>query len=464
MANTNITLENLLELAQAATSIGDGDYIFIYKAGANGFSKIEKNVFFQGIAASANAGIDSEAREKIEAMWAKVNELIGDLANLAFSSSPTSALGELDWDSSTPVVPSEDPSLTLKSGGVTLKPTNDFTVGQHTGSGVSKTISVQGANLTENLTIAVTGSGFSVSTNSISASDANNGTTFTITFNGTTEGQTTGTLIVSSSEVSSGTITTKGSYIQQGGGDPVDPESYQVSAGTLSHVQITETLPATVSSGGSFTGHLVADSGYSLPSSIAVSGTHGTVSYDQSNGGVFTISNITSNVAISATAVAPVSIELVKGKYIAYQGTSPRTPSNASLYTDICCMTAVLSVNFSDIDETVWETAYIEWVHGGIASKGNISFTKNNGTTAESVQGASSEKDTYSVDNMTSQTLSYWKQRRTLVNGLIATFKYDTSTNKVASGCCVVLKDANGNILKTLISANDLQDAIFVTE
>ena len=224
MANTNITLENLLELAQAATSIGDGDYIFIYKAGANGFSKIEKNVFFQGIAASANAGIDSEAREKIEAMWAKVNELIGDLANLAFKLSPTNALGELDWDSSAPVVPSDDPTLTLKSGGVTLKPTNDFTVGQHTGNGVSKTISVQGANLTENLTIAVTGSGFSVSTNSISASDANNGTTFTITFNGTTEGQTTGTLIVSSSEVSSGTITTKGSYIQQGGGDPVDPE------------------------------------------------------------------------------------------------------------------------------------------------------------------------------------------------------------------------------------------------
>jgi len=459
MADTIITLGNINELAQAATKIGDGDYIYIFKAGAGVFSKIEKNVFFQGIAASANAGIDSEAREKIEAMWAKINELIGDLANLAFSSSPTSALGELDWDSSAPVVPSEDPTLTLKSGGVTLKPTNDFTVGQHTGSGVSKTISVQGANLTENLTIAVTGSGFSVSTNSISASDANNGTTFTITFNGTTEGQTTGTLIVSSSEVSSGTITTKGSYIQQGGGDPVDPESYQVSAGTLSHVQITETLPATVSSGGSFTGHLVADSGYILPSSIVVSGTHGTVSYDQSSG-VFTIPNITSNVAISAEA----SIALVKGQYIAYQGTSPKTPSNASLYTDICCMTAVLSVDFSDIDETVWETAYIEWVHGGIASKGNISFTKNNGTTAESVQGASSEKDTYSVDNMTSQTLSYWKQRRTLVNGLIATFKYDTSTNKVASGCCVVLKDANGNILKTLISANDLQGATFVTE
>ena len=235
MADTILTLENINELAQAVTSLGDGDYIYIFKAGASGFSKIEKNVFFQGISSSSSSGTDDEARDRIADLWAKVNELIGDLANLAFRGSKTDQLDDLDWSSSTPVIPSDEPSLTLKSNGSNIS--SPFNLGQHSGSGTSKTINVKGENLSEDLTVTVEGTGFSADKSTITESAAESGTTLVLTYNGTASGQQSGTLTISSSEVTK-QITLKGSYIQQGGGgDPVDPESYQVSAGTLSHVR-----------------------------------------------------------------------------------------------------------------------------------------------------------------------------------------------------------------------------------
>ena len=50
----NITTDNINTIAQAAASIGDGDYILIYKGGAQAFSKIEFSAFNQG----AGAGVD----------------------------------------------------------------------------------------------------------------------------------------------------------------------------------------------------------------------------------------------------------------------------------------------------------------------------------------------------------------------------------------------------------------------
>jgi len=398
-------------------------------------------------------------KDNVDTLWARLNTLIGDLANLAFSGTRTSQLTNNDktpW----PENESSDQTPTL------TKPANNggtILVGTASGGLITTSVEIKGIHLTQPLVVSVSGTGFSVSPATISAADANAGTTITVTYNSTSLNSATGSLLISSSEVSR----TANLLVLAGGGTTqtyIVTQNLTGCKSSYSGGTVTEGTPLTIvltpNGGWTFTGGTIS----ATMNNVAVAVTDG------SNGTkVISFGAVTGDIVITAEAVeeqpAPSqSIELVQGKYIAYQGTSPRTPSNASLFTDICCMTAVLSVNFSDIDETVWETAYIEWVHGGIASKGNISFTKNNGTTAESVQGASSEKDTYSVDNMTSQTLSSWKQRRTLVNGLIATFKYDTSINKVASGCCVVLKDANGNILKTLISANDLQDAIFVTE
>ena len=111
--------------------------------------------------------------------------------------------------------------LTWPSGGtatpVLTSPANGTTVnvGTNTGSGVSKTITVSGSNLTKALTVSVSGSGFSVTPTSISAASANNGTSLTVTYNGTAS-SATGTLTISSSEVTS-TVNLTASYNSGGG-------------------------------------------------------------------------------------------------------------------------------------------------------------------------------------------------------------------------------------------------------
>ena len=107
------------------------------------------------------------------------------------------------------------PMLTSPANGSTVD------VGTHTGEGVSKTITVKGANLTKALTISVSGNGFSVTPTSITAANANNGTTVTVTYNGT-QSNATGTLTISSTEVNA-TVNLTASY-QSGGGQTEDEE------------------------------------------------------------------------------------------------------------------------------------------------------------------------------------------------------------------------------------------------
>ena len=111
--------------------------------------------------------------------------------------------------------PSGTPTPTLTS------PTNGSTVnvGTHTGEGVSKTITVKGANLTKALTISVSGTGFSVAPTSISATNANNGTSVSVTYNGT-QSNATGTLTINSTEVNA-TVNLTASY-HSGGGQTED--------------------------------------------------------------------------------------------------------------------------------------------------------------------------------------------------------------------------------------------------
>ena len=101
---------------------------------------------------------------------------------------------------------------------VLTAPTNGSTVnlGTHSGTGVSKTITVSGSNLTKALTVTVSGTGFSVTPSSITATAANNGTTVTVSYTGTAS-NATGTLTFSSSEVSA-TVNLTASYSSGSGG------------------------------------------------------------------------------------------------------------------------------------------------------------------------------------------------------------------------------------------------------
>ena len=86
-----------------------------------------------------------------------------------------------------------------------------------TGTSVSKVVTVKGSNLTKSLTVAVNGGGFSVTPSTLTATQVNNGTTITVTYNGTAQAAT-GTLTLSSTEVSRSCSLTAGK--EQSGDDP----------------------------------------------------------------------------------------------------------------------------------------------------------------------------------------------------------------------------------------------------
>lgn len=371
--------------------------------------------------------------------------------------------------------PTGDPSLTVYVDGVAVANGSTINVGTNTGNGVSKTITIKGSNLTQQLKVVVSGTGFALSADGlatqtlVTAANANNGTSVTVYYFGTNTNGESGTLTISSygtgTDNINRTVNIAAVYQEQGGGET----SYQVSAGTLSHVQITEALPATVSSGGSFTGHLVADTdnGYSLPSSIAVSGSHGTVSYEQSSG-VFTIPNITSNVAISATAVAPVSIELVRRMYINQNGEMEEPTGNiSSQFADsLCCLSVPIDVNFGSMitDATEWENARIVWTHGQLPMSNCYLALYRINQAARTIMGSTSSTTT----ELNSSNITGWANllnSGTRAKQLTATFPCESDGNggyKVVDGCSVVLYDGNGNSWP-LISASDLQGATFVT-
>lgn len=96
--NDTLKLSNINELAQSAASVVDGDYIYIYKAGSDAFSKIERSVFMQGIAGGLSPSdiinsLDSDRTDKALSA-AQGKELAGMIRDIETSgvvtdSSPT---------------------------------------------------------------------------------------------------------------------------------------------------------------------------------------------------------------------------------------------------------------------------------------------------------------------------------------------------------------------------------------
>jgi len=296
MANTNITLENLLELAQAATSIGDGDYIFIYKAGANGFSKIEKNVFFQGIAAIAGGGMSEDVYDAIQTNVEALRSILYALtktwlANLAFTNGrpsdtllasiasqftwPDNEGGSSGGDTPTPT----NPTLSLPASSV-----NIF-IGTNTGSGISKVVNIQGSNLTQQLNVVVSGTGFALSADGlvtqtlITANAANNGTSVTVYYLGTNTNGESGTLTISSygtgTDNINRTVNIAAVYQEQGGGDePVQTPTISVSPSSLSfNAEVGQSAQQTFSvSGSNLTGNIQLSSNSNLFTYEVISG------------------------------------------------------------------------------------------------------------------------------------------------------------------------------------------------
>ena len=108
------------------------------------------------------------------------------------------------------------PMLTQPSAGTTI---NVGTIALD-GSSVSNQVNVKGVNLTEALSLSVSGTGFSVLPTTLTAGDVNSGTTVAITYNGSDQ-SATGTLTLTSSEVNRTVPLTAGK--EQPGDDPITP-------------------------------------------------------------------------------------------------------------------------------------------------------------------------------------------------------------------------------------------------
>jgi len=331
---TYISLEEINSLAQDAISISNGDFIYIYKSGAGGFSRIEKSALFAGISNSGgmSAEVYAAIQANVETLREAYNQLVSDLANLAFTNLPkTSTVAAFSWpDAGGDETPTYTPSLS--------SPTNNSTVdvGVHTGGGISKTITVKGSHLTTALTASLSGIGFffgssgSQTSQTILANNANasSGWTLTVRYVGT-DANATGTLTIRSSEVSA-TVNLTASYQQQGGGDEPTGDGVAVTktlrnitisdnttnnilaentaySGTVAVVDATTMPQKTDGTGTPLTGQPA----YIIPTGgvdVKVNGT--TVQGAYSNGSIsIPAASIDGNIAISAVAESPVIID-----------------------------------------------------------------------------------------------------------------------------------------------------------
>lgn len=259
----NITTENINTLAQLAASISDGDYIYIYKAESNSFARIEKSLLLGSGGGSTSAATIAN----VNLLQAKIDELIGLLANSAFSSSRPEAIGELDWGSGGDVV-------------------------YYYISGISSSSAMYSVSNTA--TRVVAGSTY---TNVITAKpgyDLNR-----VTVNGVAQSVSNNTCTISISNVQANITISVSAQVH------VDPStSYSVTP-SLTELVLSPN-GGTVVQGGPFTGTLsLADgvSGKRLPDNITVNGTYGELTYTQSSGAI-EITNIQSNITIVAAAVS----------------------------------------------------------------------------------------------------------------------------------------------------------------
>lgn len=235
----NISTENINTLAQAVASIGDGDYIYILKSGASSFARIELNLFIQAldeISGSGSGSIDADTyaviQGNVNTVAAKVDELLGKLANLSFDEDKPDVIGDLSWDSGGGDTPSVRPVLTSPAINTTVN------VGQiaSDGTSVSKTITVKGSGLTKDLVISASGTGFTVAPNTLSYADVNNGTSVTVTYTNTETGDGTtksGSLSISSDEVSRSVSLNASKAAEEGGDEPPIVEDDYISDGLV---------------------------------------------------------------------------------------------------------------------------------------------------------------------------------------------------------------------------------------
>lgn len=236
-------------------------------------------------------------KDNVDTLWTKLNELIGDLANLAFDETRTPQLTNND---KTPWPENESSDQTPRL----TKPANNggtILVGTASGGLISTSVEIKGIYLTQPLVISVSGTGFGISSltpSPISAASANAGTTITVTYNSVSLNSATGSLLISSSEVSR----TANLLVLAGGGATQTFVVTQTLTGCTSSY-----LGGTVTEGTTLTVVLTPDSGWTFTGGT-ISATMNNVAVAVNNGQngtkVISFGAVSGDIVITATAVA----------------------------------------------------------------------------------------------------------------------------------------------------------------
>jgi len=403
-------------------------------------------------------------KDNVDTLWSRLNDLIGDLANLAFSGTRTSQLTNNDktpW----PENESSDQTPTL------TKPANNggtILVGTASGGLISTSVEIKGIYLTQPLVVSVSGTGFSVSPATISAADANAGTTITVTYNSTSLNSATGSLLISSSEVSR----TASLLVLAGGGTTqtyIVTQNLTGCKSSYSGGTVTEGTPLTIvltpNGGWTFTGGTIS----ATMNNVSVE-----VNDGQNGTKVISFGAVTGDIVITAEAVEEQptpsqSIKLVRRMYINQNGemTEPTGSISSQFADSLCCLKVPIDVNFGEIiaDANEWENARIVWTHGQFPISNCYLALYRINQAARTIMGSTSSATT----ELNSSNITGWAnlyKSGTRAKQLTATFLCEPNGEegyKVLEESSVVLYDGNGHSWP-LISESDLQDAIFVTE
>ena len=305
----DLTTGNINTEAQTAASITDGDYIYIYKADAGVFSKIEKGLLLQGVS-GGSGGMSDEVYQAIqgnvEALRLGFNSLRNALAGIAFSGVRPSEIEEFTWPESESGgdVPVANPTLSVSISTLTFS----TTVGLQS----SKTFILTGSNLTGNISLKVTGifsldgthvTGGTGGEYSIASSVANGVNVVIVNYMPTEEGINIGTVTISSTGVTNKTVSLSGTAASA-----VEGYSVTIDDDGLSHCSLYS-APTIIQVGSPATIVIAAESGYTLngvtPTVTTTSGTVGTPSYDSANDRIsISVSGISGDVEITVAASA----------------------------------------------------------------------------------------------------------------------------------------------------------------
>lgn len=319
----DLTTGNINTEAQTAASVADGDYIYIYKADAGVFSKIEKSLLLQGVSGGSGSGISEEVytaiRNNVNALRTWCNSLHSVLANLALTGDKPAAIPEFVWpENEGGDTPSVTPTLIVKAGAVTVSNNGTVNVGMipRASSSITKTLTFRGSNITQNISFSIAqGQGnsgtFSLSSNSVSASAVNTtmGGSIVITYSNANTVQTsvteTATLTIVS-ELGTMTVTLNGTKSAS------EVTTYSVQA-TLTNCKINGSSVVDASTSGEWSGTIVPDTGYTLPSDVSVTGTC-TKSYN-STSGVLSLTNISSDISFTVNAEQDTILDGLEHQY-----------------------------------------------------------------------------------------------------------------------------------------------------